>query len=154
MEHLHLLPGGRVMLTRREILTFWFSKWATLSAWQRDLTPVAVEVSDRFNDSRLGTCWPMQQRITVYRAVQAPKVALASELDTILHEMAHAATIDEHHSAKWQAVYSRAVTEVTRIPIPVMANNYHILCQAGKQAVASWWRSSGNEALVKMVGVK
>lgn len=141
------------MITRANVLHSWHHRWSNLRAWKRDLSPVSVTVSDVRHPARLGTCWTREQRITVYRAVDAPRFNAASELYTLLHELAHAAEIEEHHGLGWQRTHADAIREVTGIGIPSAANNYRVLVEAGREAVASWWRSSGNEFLLKMTGV-
>ncbi len=142
------------MITRAEVLHKWFKQWHTLRAWNRSLENVVMNVSDIRHPDRLGTCWTLQQRITVYRAVDVPRFNAASELYTLLHEMAHAACIEEHHGVKWQATHAEAILEVTGIGIPKAAANYQVLCQAGRDAVKAWWRTSGNEFLLGLTGVK
>ncbi len=141
------------MLTRREVLNKWAKEWFTLKAWKRDLSNVEITISDENNQSVLGTCWPLEQSITIYRAVEPPKLDLPTELDTLIHELAHAATIEEGHSHVWQATYSRAIVEVTKICIPLVADKYRTVGRAGRQAVKTWWNRSGNEFLVKLAGV-
>lgn len=138
------------MITREDVLRRWFGQWSRLKAWRKDLSGVDLLISDEFKHSMLGTCNVLAQRVTIYRCNQVSFNA-ASELDTLLHELAHAAcTIDHHHGVTWQRVYSEAVREVTGIAIPRAAANYMTLCRSGKAAVASWWRSSGNDALVRL----
>lgn len=141
------------MITRNEVLTKWFRQWHTLKAWRRDLSNVTMEVSDRQYSDRLGTCWPAEQRFAVYRG-HTPKFFAPGELYTVLHEMAHAACIEEHHGSKWQEAHAAAIREVTGIEIPKAANNYHTLCEAGTSAMKSWWVSSGNEFLLRLTGVE
>ncbi len=140
------------MITRTDVLMRWFRQWANLRAWKRDLSEVKVEVSDRWYPDRLGTCWTLEQRIAVYRSSERSFNA-ANELHTLLHELAHAATILEHHGPKWQECYSAAILEVTRIAIPRAASSYRILNTAGRAAMKSWWTSSGNDSLLRVTGV-
>ena len=133
-------------ITRTDILQKWTKDWRTLKAWRRDLSEVVVEFVDKVHPQRLGTCWAHQQRLVVYRGP-----SICSELDTVLHELAHAATIGDNHGALWQKIYSDAIQEVTRIPIPSAVHNYQLLCHAGEVAVKSWWVSSGNDFLWKLV---
>lgn len=137
------------MITREEVLTKWFRQWHTLRAWKRDLSNVTMEVSDRQYADRLGTCWSAEQRFAVYRGRST-----SGELYTVLHEMAHAACIEEHHGSKWQETHANAIREVTGIEIPKAASNYHTLCEAGRAAMKSWWVSSGNEFLLRLTGVE
>lgn len=135
------------MITRHNVLTKWAADWRKLSAWKRDLSLVEVEISNQAFPHRAGTCWSYEQRLVVYRGE-----SIHGELYTLLHEFAHAATIGDGHGSLWQAVHADAIHEVTRIPIPSAADNYRILCEAGRDAVASWWKTSGNEMLWKMFG--
>ncbi len=137
------------MITRRDVLLKWAKEWTTLKAWHRDLSEVEIEISNHQFPDRLGTCWPVQQRIKIYRAPM-----ITDELDTLIHEMAHAVMIYDGHGEMWQGCYSAAIKEVTGITIPQVADNYHILCEAGRAAVASWWTRSGHEFLWKLVGSK
>jgi hypothetical protein len=137
------------MLTREQLLTKWFKEWSTLRAWKRDLFEVEVEISDKEFPCRLGTCWSHEQRLVIYRGND-----IAGELDTLLHELAHAATIGEAHGPAWQEIYAAAILEVTRTPIPTAANNYRILCAAGKAAMRAWWERSGNAFAVKLLGFR
>ncbi len=132
-------------LTRVNVLEKWAKNWSTLKAWNRDLSEVSIEISDKSHPNRLGTCWSFEQRLVVYRGA-----SISDELDTLLHELAHAATIGDHHGEAWQGVYASAVAEVTKISIPKAADNYQILCRAGKMSLQSWWTSSGNEFLWRL----
>ncbi len=137
------------MTLRERVLQKWLRDWRVLVAWRRDLSEVEVEISDKEYPLRLGTCWSEEQRLVVYRGK-----TIAGELDTLIHELAHAATIGDGHGDLWQATYAAAVEEVTGIPIPGGAENYRRLCQAGKLAVASWWKTSGNEFAWRLLGGK
>ena len=134
------------MITRTEVLKKWTKDWRTLQAWCRDLSEVSVEISDKAHPHRLGTCWSHEQRLVVYKGS-----SITEDLDTLIHELAHAATIGEGHGLAWQSCYADAVQEVTGIPIPSAADNYRTLCQSGKAAVSSWWVSSGHDFLWKLV---
>lgn len=70
--------------------------------------------------------------------------SIVEDLVTILHEMAHASTMERGHSEDWQATFSAAIKEVTGIPVPAWADNYLVLDRAGATAIGSWWESSGN----------
>lgn len=133
------------MITREQGLLTWASRWRTLRAWRRDLSEVRVEISDRVHANRLGTCWPHAQRLVVYRGN-----AFVEELATLLHELAHAATIDARHSEVWQRVFSDAVSEVTGIAVTPVAYNFRVLNSAAKDAFATWWRTSGNDRLWRL----
>lgn len=141
------------MITREQVLTKWLGHWRQLKAWRANLDHVSVEISERWHPHRLGTCWPKTGRITIYRANRNSFDA-ATELDTLIHELAHAACVNEHHGVVWQETYSRAILEVTGISIPRCAANYRDLVLAGQAAVASWWKSSGNEFLFKLANAK
>lgn len=135
------------MVTREQGLRRWFSEWQNLKAWRRSLSEVTLEISDRVHPRRLGTCWTLEQRIVIY----GHDADMPGELNTLIHEMAHAAEIEDHHGVKWQECYSRAILEITKTAIPRVAANYEILNRAGKAAVRAWWKSSGNDMIWKMV---
>jgi len=40
------------VITREQGLLTWASRWRTLRAWQRDLSEVKVEISDRIHAGR------------------------------------------------------------------------------------------------------
>jgi len=134
-----------VVITREQGLTTWASRWRTLKAWRRDLSEVKVEISDRWHAGRLGTCWSYEQRLVVYRGD-----SFVDELGTLVHELAHAATIGAAHDERWQDVFSGAVTEITGIAVVPAAYNYHVLNMAAKDALRLWWRVSGNAALWRL----
>lgn len=129
-------------LTREIVLRKWSQEWATLKAWNRDLSEVDVEISDKTFPMRLGTCWSHEQRLVIYRGN-----SIAAELNVLIHEFAHAATIGESHGPVWQAMYADAVREATGLPIPRCGANYRIVHAAGEDAVKTWWTRSGNEFL-------
>jgi hypothetical protein len=128
-------------VTRTEEIIMWFQRWATLRAWRQDLSDVAVKVSDRIHDNRLGTAWPRQRKIAIYR-----HPSFTDELDTLVHELAHIATTHEHDE-RWQTTYAAAITEITNIDVTPVAYNYRILSRAGCDTLKAWWRMSGNEQL-------
>lgn len=140
-------------ITREDVLRRWFRTWANLPAWNRDLaSTVELVISPDRCATFLGLC--KGQKITIYRAVDAPRFHASMELSVLLHEMAHAATpTDPGHGVIWQVAFSRAVREVTGIGIPRAAENYRTLQRAAEVAFASWWRTSGNEMLLKISGV-
>ena len=127
-------------MTRVENIMHWANQWRTLRAWKRDLSEVQIKISKRINASRLGTCWSTEQRITIYQGA-----SLVEELDTLLHELAHAATIGAHHDARWQEVYAAAVTEVTGIVVVPVAYDYHFVARAGEEALKAWWQCRRQE---------
>lgn len=133
------------MITRAQGLTTWADRWRTLRAWSRDLSEVKVEISNRWHQNRLGSCWAHEQRIVVYRGD-----SFVEELNTVLHELAHAATIGAAHDERWQEMFAAAVTEVTGIVVVPVAYNYRVLNGAAKDALTTWWRASGNAALWKL----
>lgn len=133
------------MITREQVLRKWARDWANLSAWARDLSEVEVEISDQVHPRRLGTCWAHEQRMVIYRGA-----SIAVDLDTLLHEYAHAATIGNHHGADWQLTYATAIREVTGISVPSSVSNYRILCEAGSHAIECWWFLSGGDFLWKL----
>lgn len=137
---------GSEVITRKDVLLKWAKDWAKLKAWNRDLSEVQVTISDRTNADRMGTCWPMQQRLVVYKGS-----SMTDDLDTLIHEFAHAATIHEAHGPDWQHCYATAMQEVTGIPVPTAVDNYRILCEAGREAVHSWWVASGHDFLWRLV---
>jgi hypothetical protein len=130
------------MITRAQGLTTWGDRWRTLRAWKRSLVNVKVEISDRHHAGRLGTCWSHEQRIVIYRGE-----SFIDELGTLVHELAHAATIGADHDARWQETFANAVTEITNIPVVPMAFNYRILNMAAKDAMRIWWKASGNATI-------
>lgn len=133
------------MITREQGLMTWASRWRTLKAWRRDLSEVKVVISDRRHANRLGTCWSHQQRLVVYRGS-----SFINELGTLVHELGHAATIGAQHDEWWQEVYSAAVTEITGLVVVPVAYNYHVLNMAAKDAMRSWWVSSGNQTIWRL----
>jgi hypothetical protein len=126
-------------VTRAEAIERWAASWRTLRAWRRDLSEVKITVSNKINASRLGTCWDHEQRIVIYQGE-----SFIDELGTLLHELAHAATIGAAHDERWQETFAAAVTEVTSIVVGPMAYNYRMLNEAAKDALKAWWRHSGN----------
>jgi len=130
------------MITREQGLRTWASRWSRLKAWQYDLSEVKIKVSDRSFPDRLGTCWSAEQRITIYRGA-----SFVEELTTLVHELAHAATVGAHHDERWQRVYAAAVTEITGTVVTPAANNYRLLDDAAHRVMRQWWRTSGNQAI-------
>lgn len=126
------------MITREQGLTTWADRWRTLRAWRRDLSEVKIEFSNRWHRNRLGTCWSHEQRVVIYRGD-----SFREELGTLLHELAHAATIGAAHDERWQDVYANAVSEVTGMSVVPAAYNYHVLNSAAKDALEAWWTTSG-----------
>jgi hypothetical protein len=126
-------------VTRAEAIERWAANWRTLRAWRRDLSEVKVSVSNKIHSNRLGTCWPREQRIVIYQGE-----SFIDELGTLLHELAHAATIDQRHGERWQETFAAAVTEVTSIVVGPLAYNYRVLNIAAKDALKAWWWHSGN----------
>lgn len=133
------------MITRAQGLQSWAARWRVLKAWRRDLSLVRVEISDESHMRRLGTCWSHEQRLVIYRGP-----SFVDELATLLHELAHAATIGAAHDERWQQVYAAAVTEVTGIAVTPVAYNYRVLDRAGEDAMRLWWRTSGNDRLWRL----
>lgn len=125
---------------RETILLKWAKEWSTLRAWCRDLSDVQVTISSDKHPKRLGTCWAHGQRLIVYVGA-----SITQDLATLLHELAHAATIGENHDTGWQGIYSDAVEEVTGIALPSIVPSYHLLDQAAEDAVKWWWSNSSNE---------
>lgn len=136
------IGDSRTIVTREQGLRRWHQEWATLKAWRRDLSDVKLEVSKRSHAGRYGTCWSYEQRITIYDSQP-----FAGQVCTLVHELAHAATIGSAHDEPWQRVYAEAVTEITGIAVAAAAHNYHDLNVAARDAMASWWKRSGNAAL-------
>lgn len=133
------------MVTREQGLMAWASRWRELRAWRHSLADIKVEVSDRAPASRLGTCWAYQRRVTIYRGD-----SFIEELGTLLHELAHAATIGDGHDETWQDTFASAVTEVTHITVVPAAYNYRILNAAAKDALKAWWHVSGEARIWKL----
>jgi hypothetical protein len=134
------------VITREQGLRTWARRWATLRAWRRDLSEVKIEISDRAHADRLGTCWSYEQRIVIYRGD-----SFIDELSTVVHELAHAATIGASHDERWQDVYSAAVTEITGIAVIPAAYNYEVLNRCAKDVMRTWWQLSGNARLWKLL---
>jgi hypothetical protein len=122
-------------VTRANKIMLWAYNWRALKAWRRDLSEVKIEISNKVHQTRLGTCWPHEQRIVIYQGE-----SLINELGTLLHELAHAATIEHAHGERWQEVFAAAITEVTGIAVVPVAHNYRVLNKAAKDALACWWR--------------
>jgi hypothetical protein len=133
------------VITREQGLRTWAARWRTLKAWRRDLSEVKVEISDKQHVDRLGTCWQHEQRLVVYRGV-----SFVDELGTLLHELAHAATIAEDHNQVWQSTFAAAISEVTGLAVTPVAYNYRVLNMAAKDALRTWWKASGNETIWKL----
>jgi hypothetical protein len=133
------------VITREQGLRTWASRWVTLRAWRRDLSETKIEISDKQHADRLGTCWPLQQRLVIYRGV-----SFVDELGTLIHELAHAATIEAAHDQRWQSTFAAAVTEVTGITVVPVAYNFRTLSMAAKDALRLWWRASGNETIWRL----
>jgi hypothetical protein len=133
------------VITREQGLTTWANRWRTLKAWRRDLANVAITISDRSFPGRSGTCWPEQQRITIYVGR-----SFVDDLHTVLHELAHAAAMTPGHTETWQTISAAAVSEVTGLAVIPMAYNFRILDIATRDALTTWWRASGNERLWKL----
>jgi hypothetical protein len=133
------------VITREQGLRSWASRWRTLRAWKRDLSEVTIDIKATQRKDRLGTCWPLKQHIVIYLGE-----AFIGELGTLIHELAHAATIGAHHDEPWQTVYAAAVTEVTGIAVVPVAYNYEVLNMAAKDALRTWWRTSGNATIWKL----
>jgi hypothetical protein len=134
-----------VKVTREQGLRTWASRWRVLKAWRRDLSEVQVEISDRWHANRLGTCWAHQQRLVVYKGT-----SFIGDLSTLVHELAHAATIGAAHDERWQAIYAAAVTEITGVAVVPVAYNYEVLDRAAEDAMRVWWQASGNAALWRL----
>lgn len=132
-------------LTRKDVLEKWAKEWRLLRAWRRDLSEVEIDISDKIHPNRLGTCWSYEQRLVIYRGS-----SIQEDLDTLLHELAHAATIGDAHGLIWQDTYASAVEEATKVATPGAGDNYHMLCRAGRAAVSSWWIFSGNDFLWRL----
>jgi Protein of unknown function (DUF2786) len=126
-------------MTRAQGIKIWSDRWRFLKAWRRDLLNVTIEVSNRVNVNRLGTCWPLEQRIIIYQGA-----SFIAELGTLLHELAHTAAIQHAHDERWQETFAIAVTEVTSIVVVPVAYNYRVLNEAAKDALECWWLASGN----------
>lgn len=132
-------------ITREQGLRTWADRWVKLRAWRRDLSNVKIEISDRAFPNRLGSCWTYEQRLVVYKGE-----TFVDELGTLLHELAHAAAIDAQHSERWQTIFAAAVSEVTGLAVIPASYNYRILNMAAKDALRTWWRTSGNEFIWRL----
>lgn len=133
------------MITREQGLRTWASRWVTLRAWGRDLSTVKIAISDHMPADRLGTRWTHQQRIAIYKGE-----SFVGELSTLVHELAHAATIEHSHGERWQVTYSAAVTEITGITVVPAAYSFEVLNMAAKDAMRTWWQASGNAAIWRL----
>ncbi len=138
------------MTTRNQIIATHLDTWRNLKSWGRSLSEVKIEISNREHPSRGGTCWFMEQRLVVYQQPDICEMLMVG-----LHEMAHAATVGQHHDAVWQGVFADAVHEVTGIRIPrACEDDYHIMDRAAADAVRKWWRGSSYAFAAKLLGVK
>jgi hypothetical protein len=133
------------VITRAQGLRTWAKRWSVLRAWKRDLSAVKVEISTKQHPDRLGTCWSLEQRIVIYQGE-----SFVDELGTLIHELAHAATIGADHDHRWQSTFAAAVSEVTGLVVIPVAYNYRVLNMAAKDALRTWWKASGNERLWKL----
>jgi hypothetical protein len=133
------------VITRESGLAHWASQWRLLRAWKRDLSGVKIKISNRWHRNRLGTCWSMEQRLVIYRGDN-----FIDELGTLVHELAHAATIGAGHDEQWQEIYATAVTEITGISVVPCADSYRVVNMAAHDAMEAWWVASGNDALWRM----
>lgn len=130
------------MITREQGLRSWAARWRTLRAWRRDLEAVTIDIKATQRKDRLGTCWPVRQHIVIYLGE-----SFVDELGTLLHELAHAATIGANHDEHWQSTFAAAVSEVTGLSVTPVAYNYRVLNMAAKDALRTWWRTSGNATI-------
>jgi len=125
-------------MTRAQGIAYWHKRWSQLRAWRRDLSEVKIEVSDRILTARVGTCFSAH-RIVIYRGS-----SFVQELATLLHELAHAATVGRTpHSDCWQETFSSAASEVTGIAVVPVVYNYRVLDRAVEDAIKHWWWMSG-----------
>lgn len=129
------------MITWEQGISTWAERWRNLRAYEGRVLQSLVTIRNVFFPERWGTAWSHRNEIAVYRSDR-----FSNDLDTIIHEFAHLAR-SVHHEADWQECYADAIREVTGIPIPRQANNYEMLVRAGREAMASWWKTSGNAFL-------
>lgn len=137
-------------MTRREAVAVWCRRWRALKTWGRELEELTVTVRERseeVGDYSTGRCWPTMRRVVVTAGADMPDA-----LATILHEYAHAvAPGDEHHGARWQAIFAASVAEVTTIRIASTADDFHLIDREATLALREWWKFSGNEFAWNMI---
>jgi len=124
----------------KEGLQVWAERWRGLKAWGRPLEEVTVEFRQRHaGNYATGLAFPTLRRIVV----TAPDMTRG--LTTLLHELAHVAVPgNEHHGTKWREAFVGAVTEVTGVYVTPVGS-LRVLGDGVRAAVASWWKTSGNE---------
>lgn len=134
-------------MNRDTIIHTWLNRWRNLRAWGRTLDELTIDLIPVEHRSRLGTCWPTQQRVRLY---YQPKII--DVLKTGLHEMAHAAVpASEGHGIAWQNMYAAATAEVTGIAVVAAADSYQIVDDACADALRLWWKRSGNAFAVALL---
>lgn len=132
-------------MTPQEGIAVHVERWRNLRAWRRPLEEVKVTFRPRPpHQNRLGTCWTVERRITLYLD---PQDDVVCSLATALHEFAHAAApADEGHGDRWRRLYAAAVEEVTGIAVALEdGHRYREVTYTVRDALAVWWRVSGNE---------
>lgn len=139
-------------MTRREAVGVWAEKWRHLQAWGRPLEEVQIDLRRDDGRGRLGWCHQCSRRIVV-----KCRTDMVDTLDTVLHELAHAANPGEFedHGERWREVYARAVEEVTGRAIPGAGAEDEVGVRAlALEALRGWWRESGLENVWKMMKLK
>lgn len=143
------------MVTRKEAIKHWAEQWRTLKTWPCSLADITVDVRHSSKHHSTGRAFYMERRIVVTAGENMP-----DSLGTILHEYAHASRVRRvdrewtHHDDAWQAIYTAAVYEVTGIVVPPAFSDFRDLDKAARDAMASWWKNSGNEFAYKLVAAK
>ncbi len=132
-------------VTREEGILAWAARWKTLKAWKRDLSGVTITVDDKIYADKIGTCYALKQHVVIHRAS-----TFISSLTIVLHELAHAGTIGEHHNEPWQVMFAEAVTEVTGVAVVPVAYDYRVLNDACHEVMAGWWKRTGNDKIWRM----
>lgn len=135
------------MTSQCDIARTWAERWVGLRAWRVYLEDIDITVSDREHPRRAGTCWQFERRLIVYRQPRTIDM-----LATLLHELAHAATVGDHHGQRWQFIYAEAATEVTGIQVVSgVDGKFEVINEAVRDAMRAWWRDSGNAFAERLI---
>lgn len=126
-------------MKRTEAVKIFAEQWRHLKAWGRPLLEVFIKYED-YKRGNYGICYPVERRCVIRVRADIP-----DSLDTVLHELAHAAVpAQEHHGAWWRKVYAQAVEEVTGRAIPAAdSDDYCAVRALGTEALRAWWKEKG-----------
>jgi predicted SprT family Zn-dependent metalloprotease len=101
---------------------------------------------------RFGSCQPRRKRITLSRTLTLLN-AEPEVRDTILHEIAHALTPDDHHGPRWRAMClrlgakpKRCYTDDTVVSPPRRAARWEIGCPR-----CDWWHARYRRTRRKLI---